>query len=154
MATSKTTITSTAHCRSLPPVGAVLLCQEGPDGAAHPYLVTVEKHLGRYFYAAGHRFHVFDDWDNGSTSPAWRTAAATVVLWTGEELATIQDTQGRVRDVSVAYRLDLDRGIDLGFSYHVLMGRPTALPGPAPPSRPVWRPPAPPAGPDEPTETW
>jgi len=131
MATSKTTITSTAPCRSLPPVGAVLLCSESPSAAAYP--VTVERHLGRYFYAAGHRFHVFDDWVSGDSSPTWHTAAATVILLTSEEAAQIQDE---------------------GFSNDSLMERPTPMPGPAPPGRGVWRPPAPPAGPDEPTETW
>jgi hypothetical protein len=126
MATSKTTITSTAACRSLPPVGAVLLCSESPSAAAYP--VTVDRHLGRYFIAGSHRFHVFDDWTTGATKPTWRTAAASVELLSPEEAAAVN--------------------LDRGFSYDAL------LEAPAPPARPVWRPPAPPAGPDEPTETW
>lgn len=126
-----TKITSTTNCRSLPPVGAVLLCQEQPSAAAHP--ITVERHLGRYFIAAGHRFHVFDDWRAGTTRPTWRTAAARVELLTAEEAAELN--------------------IDRGFDYDALLEPPAALP-PAPPGRGPWRPPMPPAGPAEPTETW
>ncbi len=148
MATSKTTITSSALCRSLPPVGAVLLCQETPAAAAYP--VTVEKHLGRYFYAGGHRFHVFDDWAAGGLNPTWRTAAALVTLLSDEEAAQIQEATTPLH-LTVTYEVGMDLASG---SYGVLIKAPTTPPGPAAPGRGVWRPPAPPAGPDEPTETW
>jgi hypothetical protein len=149
MATSKTTITSSVACRSLPPVGAFLLCQETPSAAAYP--VTVEKHLGRYFYAAGHRFHVFDDWLAGGLNPTWRTDAALVTLLSDEEAARIQEATTPLH-LTVTFEVGMDLAT---VSCHgALMEPPTALPGPAPPGRGVWRPPAPPAGPDEPTETW
>lgn len=75
-----------APARPLPPVGAVLLCLEhGSTMAAYP--VTVERHLGRYFFAAGHRFHVYDDWEHGTARHTWRTAAAMVWLASPEEQA-------------------------------------------------------------------
>ena len=78
--------THVAPARPLPPIGAVLLCLERGSTAAYP--VTVERHLGRYLFAGGHRFHVYDDWKVGTTSHTWRTAAAMVWLPNPEELAT------------------------------------------------------------------
>lgn len=74
-----------APARPLPPVGSVLLCLERASTAAYP--VTVERHLGRYFIAGGHRFHVYDDWKVNTTRHTWRTAAAMVWLPSPEEQA-------------------------------------------------------------------
>ena len=70
--------TQVAPARPLPPIGAVLLCLERGSTAAYP--VTVERHLGRYLFAGGHRFHVYDDWKVSTTRHTWRTAAAMVWL--------------------------------------------------------------------------
>lgn len=75
--------THLAPARPLPPVGATLLCLERGSTAAYP--VTVERHVGRYFIAGGHRFHVYDDWKSGASRPTWRKPAATVTLLTPEE---------------------------------------------------------------------
>ena len=77
--------TPVAPARPLPPIGAVLLCLERGADAAYP--VTVERHLGRYLFAGGHRFHVYDDWKVGTTRHTWRTAAAMVWLASPEEQA-------------------------------------------------------------------
>jgi hypothetical protein len=78
--------THIAPARPLPDIGAVLLCLEhGSTAAAYP--VTVERHLGRYFFAGDHRFHVYDDWKVGTTRHTWRTAAAKVWLASPEEQA-------------------------------------------------------------------
>ena len=82
--------THVASARPLPPIGAVLLCLERGSTAAYP--VTVERHLGRYLFAGGHRFHVYDDWKVGATSHTWRTAAAVVWLASPEEQATAAAT--------------------------------------------------------------
>ena len=108
-----------APARPLPPIGSVLLCLE--PGSTSPYPVTVERHLGRYLFAGGHRFHVYDDWKVGATSHTWRTAAAMVWLTSPEEQATAAAT----------------------------IMAPTQSMGES-----QWRPPAPPAGPPEPTENW
>jgi hypothetical protein len=110
--------------------------------------VTVERHLGRYFIAGTHRFHVFDDWSSGGPNPTWRTSAAMVVLLTDKQVEQIQEA-AKPLNLTVTFEVGID-----SFTYDELVEAPTALPGPAPPSRPAWRPPAPPAGPDEPTETW
>jgi hypothetical protein len=77
-----------APARPLPPIGAVLLCLERGSLAAYP--VTVERHLGRYLFAGGHRFHVYDDWKVGTTRHTWRTAAAMVWLASPEEQAAAE----------------------------------------------------------------
>ena len=82
--------THVAPARPLPPIGAVLLCLE--RGSTSPYPVTVERHLGRYLFAGGHRFHVYDDWKVGTTSHTWCTAAAMVWLASPEEHATAAAT--------------------------------------------------------------
>jgi hypothetical protein len=80
--------THIASARPLPPIGAVLLCLELGSTAAYP--VTVERHLGRYFFAGDHRFHVYDDWKVGTSSHTWRTAAAMVWLASPEEQASLE----------------------------------------------------------------
>jgi hypothetical protein len=70
-----------------PPLGAMLAIFD--RGATVSYQVPVEKHLGRYFYAGEHRFHVADDLAVGhfraNGRRAWRTAAAFAVLLPPEE---------------------------------------------------------------------
>ena len=82
--------THVAPARPLPPIGAVLLCLERGSTAAYP--VTVERHLGRYLFAGGHRFHVYDDWKVGATRHTWRTATAMVWLASSEEQAAAEAT--------------------------------------------------------------
>jgi hypothetical protein len=91
--------THIAPARPLPPIGAVLLCQELGSTA---YPVTVERHLGRYFFAGGHRFHVYDDWKVGTTSHTWRTAAAMVWLASPEERASLEKLQAELATASGA----------------------------------------------------
>ena len=131
--------THVAPARPLPPFGAVLLCLERGSTAAYP--VTVERHLGQYFFAGGHRFHVYDDWKVGTTRHTWRTASAMVWLASPEEQAAA--TMGfavRFSAACIAPAQSMTGPID---------GSPTLLRGES-----QWRPPAPPAGPPEPTECW
>jgi hypothetical protein len=91
------------HCapaRPLPDIGDVLLCLELGSTAAYP--VTVERHLGRYFFAGGHRFHVYDDWKVGTTRHTWRTAAAMVWLSSPEEQASLEKLQAELATASRA----------------------------------------------------
>jgi hypothetical protein len=92
--------THVAPARPLPPIGAVLLCLERGSTAAYP--VTVERHLGRYLFAGGHRFHVYDDWKTGTTSHTWRTAAAMVWLASPEEQASLEKLQAELATASGA----------------------------------------------------
>ena len=119
--------THVAPARPLPPIGAVLLCLE--PGSTSPYPVTVERHLGRYLFAGGHRFHVYDDWKVGTSSHTWRTAAAMVWLARPEEVATaVAEEQATAAATIMAPTLSMGKS--------------------------QWRPSAPPAGPPEPTEFW
>lgn len=61
-----------------PPLGAMVAITD--RGAAEPYTATVASHVGRYFFAGGHRFHVADDHRASADRPIWQTAAAMVVL--------------------------------------------------------------------------
>jgi hypothetical protein len=68
-----------------PPVGALVAITD--RGATGHYVATIDLHLGRYFYAGCHRFHVADD---SVPLPAaeqrtWQTATATAVLLRPEE---------------------------------------------------------------------
>ena len=123
-----------APARPLPPIGAVLLCLE--CGSTSPYPVTVERHLGRYLFAGGHRFHVYDDWKVGTSSHTWRTAAAMVWLPSPEELATA------VAKVWLASPEEQATAAATIVAPTLSMGESQ------------WRPPVPPAGPPEPTECW
>lgn len=123
-----------APARPLPPVGSLLLCLERASTAAYP--VTVERHLGRYFIAGGHRFHVYDDWRHGTARHTWRTAAAMVWLASAEEQAAAE-AKGRCL---MAVTRSMDGPID---------GRPVLSMAEV-----QWLPPKPPAGPPEPTEAW
>ena len=89
-----------APARPLPDIGAVLLCLERGSTAAYP--VTVERHLGRYFFAGDHRFHVYDDWQVGTTRHTWRTAAAMVWLASPEDLACLEKLQAELATASRA----------------------------------------------------
>jgi hypothetical protein len=92
--------THIAPSRPLPDIGAVLLCLERGSTAAYP--VTVERHLGRYFFAGDHRFHVYDDWKVGTTRHAWRTAAAMVWLASPEEQASLEKLLAELATASQA----------------------------------------------------
>jgi hypothetical protein len=74
-----------APSRPLPPVGATLLCLESGSTSAYP--ITVERHVGRYFIAGAHRFHVYDDWKVGTIRHTWRKPAAMVWMPSPEEQA-------------------------------------------------------------------
>jgi hypothetical protein len=89
--------TQVVPARPLPPIGAVLLCLKR---GSTPYPVTVERHLGRYFFAGDHRFHVYDDWKVGTTSHTWRTAAAMVWLASPEEQASLEKLQTELATAS------------------------------------------------------
>lgn len=60
-----------------PPLGSMVAITD--RGALSHYLAPVDLHLGRYFYAAAHRFHVADDRQRAERQ-TWQTAAATAVL--------------------------------------------------------------------------
>lgn len=69
-----------------PPLGAMVAIT---DPAAPPtFVAPVDMHLGRYFYAAGYRFHVADDCRPSNGRRAWQTAAARAVLLEREEIET------------------------------------------------------------------
>ena len=131
-----------APARPLPPIGAVLLCLE--CGSTSPYPVTVERHLGRYLFAGGHRFHVYDDWKVGTSSHTWRTAAAMVWLPSPEELATAvaEELATAVAKVWLASPEEQATAAATIVAPTLSMGESQ------------WRPPVPPAGPPEPTECW
>jgi hypothetical protein len=67
-----------------PPLGAMVAIT---DRGAEPYTATVDSHVGRYFFAGGHRFHVADDHRASADRPIWRTAAAVVELLNPEDAA-------------------------------------------------------------------
>ena len=92
--------THIAPARPLPPIGAVLLCLECGSTAAYP--VTVDRHLGRYFFAGDHRFHVYDDWKVGTTRHTWRTAAAMVWLASPEEQVSLENLHEELATASRA----------------------------------------------------
>lgn len=82
--------TSLTHQK--PPVGALVAITD--RGATGHYVAKIDLHLGRYFYAGCHRFHVADD---SVPSPAaeqrtWQTAAATAVLLRPEEYEAVGPT--------------------------------------------------------------
>lgn len=67
-----------------PPLGAMVAIT---DPAAPPtFQAPVDMHLGRYFYAGGYRFHVADDFRPMGYRRVWKTAAATALLLTTEEM--------------------------------------------------------------------
>lgn len=123
-----------APARPLPAVGAVLLCLERGSTSAYP--VTVERHQGRYFIAGGHRFHVYDDWKNGTARHTWRKPAAMVWMASPEEQA-LADAKGRC--LMTATR-SMTGPIDLSPSLSM--------------DEVQWLIPKAPPGPPEPTEAW
>ena len=134
--------THVAPARPLPPIGSVLLCLE--PGSTSPYPVTVERHLGRYLFAGGHRFHVYDDWKVGATSHTWRTAAAMVWLASPEEQATAAAEE----QATAVAKVWLTSPEEQATAAATIMA-PTQSMGES-----QWRPPAPPVGLPEPTENW
>jgi hypothetical protein len=77
---------------SHPPLGSQVAITT-PGAAAH-YLALVNSHLGRYFYAGGHRFHVSDDWSPTPDHRCWRTAAAMARLLSSEECPAAAAVEG------------------------------------------------------------
>jgi hypothetical protein len=70
--------TQISHAHFHPPIGSMLAITD--RGAAAHYNAPVDLHLGRYFYAAGHRFHVADDRQRNAERRTWKSLAATAVL--------------------------------------------------------------------------
>lgn len=131
-----------ATARPLPPIGAVLLCLE--PGSTSPYPVTVERHLGRYLFAGGHRFHVYDDWKVGTICHTWRTAAAMVWLASPEEQAVV----AAEKQATAESMFWLASPEEHATAAATILA-PTLSMGES-----QWRPTVPPAGPPEPTECW
>lgn len=110
------------HIHTHPPLGETVAIID--RGSTESYLAQVHQHLGRYFYAGTHRFHVSDDLVKPSGQrKTWQTAAATAVLVLPDEP---QDSAA-----------PLSRSLPASTSH--LM---------------AWAPPADPVGPPEPTEQW